>query len=444
MSTDRFEIIEKQAGQGGFGKVDKAKDKTLERDVAIKTLDPLFKTIDETNIERFKREAKTLAALSHPNIPAIYDVEFKKEDKIFKIIYEWIHGKTIHRYLVDDGVLSLELTHKYFSNICSALSHAHAKGIIHRDIKPSNIIISESDHSCYLVDFGISLQTEDIVRLTDDSNTIGTPGYMSPEQEANEEVDSSSDIFSLGIVLYECLSGTRPSVGEYRPLNSFNEAIPPSIDSLIRDSVTTKNSRIQTADEFLRRLKLALRPSADIGKTFSQGALHEIIASLQTFNHVSFSNLPHGQKVLVLTKLRTLVKSTDFNLRNPTASFLTALIKVCGRIKEDDFELIVKNSINYGFEVKYGDNWYGNPSIRDELSTLALTCGQKQHTVLSESLLEFLQNTNFEEKEIWYLADMKSILQSLLGNEVCEEDNAIRLGESLENVSSIYYKQVEK
>ena len=370
--------------------MDKATDTALERDVAIKTLDPIFRDIEEVDIERFKREAKILAAISHPNIPAIYDVVFNPDEKEFRLIYAWIEGKTLSRKLMDEGVLSLEEVRSYFTNIWSALSHAHSKNIIHRDLKPSNLIIAENSENCYIVDFGVSLTTKDIERLTNGSNVVGTPGYMSPEQENNEVLDCSSDVYALAIILYECLSGSRPAMGGYRPLNSINEAIPSSVDILIRDCLETKDKRIETVDEFHRRLNQALRPSGNIGTTFSKGALADVVASLQGLNHITFNNLPVGQRILLMARFKTLITSDDFRLRNPTATFIEALLKVCGRMSENDFKPIASSSLIYGFEMQYSNKWIGNRSIRLEISTLAITAEHKQHKVLAEETLKYL------------------------------------------------------
>lgn len=436
----RFEIVQKLAGQGGFGVISKATDTELERDVAIKTLDPLFKNIDSNDIERFKREAKTLAALSHPNIPSIYDVEFIPEQKEFKIIYAWIEGVNLRRYLMEVGTLSLDDVKMYFANICSALTHSHQKGIIHRDIKPSNLIITSSKESCYIVDFGISLTTKDIERLTDIESAVGTPGYMSPEQERNEDLDASSDIYSLGIVLYEALCGTRPTIVDYVPLSSLNEAIPSTIDNLIKDCVTTKEKRIKTADEFFLRMTSALRPSSNLGTTFAQGTIADIIASIEGLNHISFSALPVGQRALLFTKLKTLIAVDEFRMRNPTASFLNAILKVCGRLCEEHFRFVISKSIIYGFETKYGDTWTGSPSLRQELAKLAVTADHIQHKFLSEELLNILFNKEFNEKDDWYLGDFKTIIQNLLANDQCEESCAFRLSEILEKILSEVYK----
>jgi serine/threonine-protein kinase len=437
---NRFKIVEELAGQGGFGFVSKATDLELERDVAIKTLDPLFKSIDSTDIERFKREAKTLAALSHPNIPSIYDVEFEPDKKEFRLIYAWIEGITLREYLTKVGILSLDDVKKYFGNICSALGHSHQKDIIHRDIKPSNLIITTTKESCYLVDFGISLTSKDIERLTNGKSAVGTPGYMSPEQERNEELDSSSDIFSLGVILYESLCGMRPTVGEYKPLSTINEAIPTSIDNLIRDCITEKDKRIKTSDEFYSRLTSALRPSANLGVTFAQGAISDIIASLDGLNSISFNNLPSGQKTLLLIKLKTLISTNEYRMRNPTASFLHSILKLSERMAENDFRFISSKSLNYGFDIQYGETWTGNPSLRQELGRLAIIAEHNQHKFLTDELLKYLAEKGLDKKSDWFLSDFKTIIQNLLANDQCDDETANKLGETLEKVLTEIYK----
>jgi len=273
----RYQIREASAGEGGFGRIDKAKDMLLDRYVALKILDPLFKeSPSQEDKERFKREAKTLASLSHPNIPAIYDVLFPETDGEFKLIFEWIEGMTVRRFLDERGVMSLEQISRWFANICSALAHAHRKGIIHRDIKPSNLIITTNEESCYLVDFGISLRQSDWQRLTPSSQPIGTPGYMSPQRQRGEEPEACDDVYSLGIVLYECLSGRLPGVGEYQALNTLNEAIPPAIDDLILSCLReNKALRLSSATDFFLKLTKALQPHASFAEILSRGSLSE-------------------------------------------------------------------------------------------------------------------------------------------------------------------------
>lgn len=431
--TDRFKIITEEAGKGGYGKVDKAEDIQLERNVAIKTLDPLFKEIDANDIERFQKEAKTLARLSHPNIPAIYDVRFNPEGNDFKIIYEWVEGTTLNKYLQDFGVVSLEKAKIWFGNICSALHHAHEFEIIHRDIKPSNIIITKGEEACYVVDFGIALLIKDIKKIKGDSK-FGTPGYMSPEQEKGEDIDATSDIYSLGILLYESLSGGKPTIGQYKPLNSINEAIPPGVDDLIKDCLVEKNKRIKSATEFYQRFVNATRPHSNLTNILSQGAMHEMIAALSEMDESSFREIPAGQRILILTRAKTLVNHDEFKLRNPAASFLTQLIRVGSKISENDYKFIADSGFKYGFDLNYSETWVGNPDIRTELGKISLTCSPNIHKVISDSLFAFYSKEKLSGKEGWYWHDIRIIVQNLLTNTACSDETGGKLATILEDV----------
>ena len=256
MNDPRFVFETEPHDAGGFARVIKGRDNYLERDVAVKVLDPLLSKFEESDHERFRREAKILARLSHPNIPAIYDVDFGEDH--FHIIFEFIAGRNLKQMLQEDGACQLPDVRRWFSQISSALEHAHGMGIIHRDIKPANIIIGEDRSSAFLVDFGIAISSEDARRITPWGYVIGTPGYMSPEQEAGEPVDKGTDIYSLAITLYEALSTARVPVGDYQALSIANEAIPPQIDDLIQDCLQPKGERVSTAREFASRLAGAL------------------------------------------------------------------------------------------------------------------------------------------------------------------------------------------
>lgn len=436
--ANRYELVKDAIKEGGFGKVEKAMDLELERHVAIKTLDPLFKSgASPHDIERFKREAKTLASLSHPNIPAIYDVVFSEENNSFKIIFEWIEGNTARNFLNNTGVMSLEQIRRWFSKVCAALEHAHNRGVIHRDIKPSNLIITEDEWSCYLVDFGIALRTSDLQRLTDNT-AIGTPGYMSPEQERGEELDRSTDIWSLAIVLYECLTENRPTVGEYNPLSDFNATIPPAIDELIRDCLTDKESRLSSAEEFVERLIAALRPPASFSRILSSGQLYEIERALIGMQSDDYSSLPVGQKILIMSRIKDMVRVDEFKVRNALASLIAQLVRVGFRSTEKDYSFIVKNGLEYGFSIKYGDRWIGKPEIREALVNAAIACPQSTHKVLSDNLLEFINNRDdLENKEHWFYHDMRTIIQNLLANSCCLDANAVSLGECLDKINEI-------
>ena len=184
---ERFSFQPCLHGAGGFAKVIKGRDNALERDIAVKVLDPLVTQFSEADQERFRREARILAKLSHPNIPAIYDVDFS--DGHFMIIYQFIDGQTLREIINDSGPVQISTARTWFHQIASALEHAHGLGITHRDIKPENIIITPNRESAYLVDFGIAITAEDGKKLTKSGFVMGTPGYMSPEQQAGDPVD---------------------------------------------------------------------------------------------------------------------------------------------------------------------------------------------------------------------------------------------------------------
>jgi serine/threonine protein kinase len=171
-------------------------------------------------------------------------------------------------------------------------------GIVHRDVKPENIIITPDSESAYLVDFGIALSVEEAKRLTKSGYVIGTPGYMSPEQEAGEALDSRTDIYSLAVSFYEVLAGKRIRPGNYEPL-AANEAIPPLIDDLILDCLEQKERRISSAKLFIARLNGALSQSSKpISDILAHGRLHELATAIEGLTPSAFAGLPAGQKVL--------------------------------------------------------------------------------------------------------------------------------------------------
>jgi len=437
----RYKIVKAAAAGGGYGLVDKAIDNELEREVAIKTLDPLFSAEPSAkDIERFRREAKALARLSHPNIPAIYDVQFSEDSHEFRIVFEWIEGQTLREHLQTNGVLSLENARQLFSRVCSALSHAHGHNIIHRDIKPSNIILSPDLLSSYLVDFGIALRQDDLSSLTGGS-PIGTAGYRSPEQERSENLTLASDIFSLGIVLYECLAGSRPPVGGYRPLSIVNESIPPSVDALIREAISEDpERRPATASAFSERLTESLRPHGDFTTTLAEGSLHEIQLALNAMDTVSFSTLPAGQRVFLVTRLTDLTRVDEERLRPAVASLLAELVRLAQEMKPKSYATIVENTFEYGYEKQYGENWWGNSPARQALNSVALHCGRDAQSLIADVVLGRVAGAGFSEKQRWYFHELRTLLQNLLTNPACPDDKAEPLGQALSTVNEISHQ----
>ncbi len=203
-SLGKYVIIE-EIGRGAFGVVYKALDSTLDRVVALKVLAPPLLG-EEDFIARFKREAKTAANLKHPNIVVIHEVG--EEKGTHYMVMEHLEGEPLSQLIKEQGPLPLPRVLEITRQLADALDYAHGHGFVHRDIKPSNIIIGFEDHAT-LTDFGIVKAAGDAT-LTLSGMLVGTPQYMSPEQCEGKEVDRRSDLYSLGIVLYEMLTGSVP------------------------------------------------------------------------------------------------------------------------------------------------------------------------------------------------------------------------------------------
>jgi tRNA A-37 threonylcarbamoyl transferase component Bud32 len=209
MNYGRYQII-KELGGGSMGVVYLAHDPQIGRDAALK----VFRQDRVTNqalLERFRREAKAIGLLSHPNIVTVYDVG-EDHGTIF-IVMEFVEGKALSE-LIDEKRLTREETVDLGIQVAEALDYAHEKGIVHRDIKPSNIIV-QPDGQVKITDFGIArLEDPAMTKYTQPGEVLGTPAYMSPEQALGDEVDRRTDLFSLGIILYELIVGRRPFGGK--------------------------------------------------------------------------------------------------------------------------------------------------------------------------------------------------------------------------------------
>lgn len=272
MLNNRYEILEK-IGNGGMATVYKAKCHVLNRYVAIKFLKDEF-TTDSEFIKKFKSEAQAAASLTHPNIVQIFDV--CNEDNLYYIVMELIQGKTLKEIINEDGILSWKWSVNVAAQIASALETAHKNNIIHRDIKPHNIIITE-DGIAKVTDFGIAKAVSNST-ITAFGATIGSVHYFSPEHARGGYTDAKSDIYSLGIVMYEMLTGRVPfdadtpvSVAlkqvQEEPVEpiKYNPNIPISVNRIILKAMQKDpNQRYQNATEMLKDLSLALKnPTGD-------------------------------------------------------------------------------------------------------------------------------------------------------------------------------------
>lgn len=212
-----FELLE-QIGSGGMGLVYKVRQRSMERICALKVLNS--ESIEESSLKRFLQEGRLICALDHPNIVKVYAVDFSDEKNAY-LVMEWLEGKSLADYLKEKGTLNLAEFRSIISPSLEALSYAHQRGIIHRDIKPGNIFISKSADgsmvsSVKLIDFGIARDTttRSDERLTRTGTILGSPAYLSPEQARGEAPAITSDIYSIGILMYECLTGMPPFRGD--------------------------------------------------------------------------------------------------------------------------------------------------------------------------------------------------------------------------------------
>jgi len=206
--NEEYEILD-ELGRGGMAIVFKAKEKQLDREVAIKVL-PFSLAFDKEFVERFQREARTSARLEHPNIIPIYRVG--KSGRIIYFVMKFLRGKPLSSVLASRGSLPPVEIKRILAEVGRALAYAHKKEIVHRDIKPDNIMFDEHGHAV-VTDFGIAKAASG-GKLTGTGMSIGTPHYMSPEQAKAQPLDGRSDIYSLGVVGYQCLTGGVPFDGE--------------------------------------------------------------------------------------------------------------------------------------------------------------------------------------------------------------------------------------
>jgi serine/threonine-protein kinase len=237
-------VLEQELGRGGMGVVYRARDSQLDRPVALKFLGSMVDSSEEFR-QRFIREARTAAKINHPNIVSIYDIS-ASVGKAY-IAMEYIEGPSLHKYISQRKALKPKEAVNVIVQTCSALAAIHDAGIVHRDIKPDNILLAKGG-LVKLTDFGLA-KAEDS-RMTRTGVVMGTPSYMAPEQVLGKEADVRSDIYSLGLVLHECLTGETAFLGpdvlelqlqKMPPLPSTKaEGIPPELDAIVMRCVAKK------------------------------------------------------------------------------------------------------------------------------------------------------------------------------------------------------------
>lgn len=270
MLSGRYEVL-KRVGSGGMADVYMAKDHKLNRNVAVKVLKSEY-VEDEKFLKKFETEAQAVARLSHPNIVNIYDVGM--EDGINYIVMELAEGITLKEYIRKKGYLSPKETVEISTQIASAISHAHKNHIIHRDIKPQNILVSDTG-IIKVTDFGIAKATSSNT-VTSTATAMGSVHYISPEQAKGRFCDEKSDIYSLGITMYEMVTGHVPFdhengvtialmhlQNEITPPSQIRDGIPDSLEKIILKCTMKKpEERYQTADDLIADLRLVFEDTS--------------------------------------------------------------------------------------------------------------------------------------------------------------------------------------
>jgi tRNA A-37 threonylcarbamoyl transferase component Bud32 len=246
----RYRLEERVAG-GGMGTVFVATDELLRRRVAVKLLredlveNPAF-------VERFRREARAVAGLVHPNIATVFD--YGEDGGRHFIVMELVEGRDLERVLTTEGRLEPDRARRIAGEVCGALGHAHATGLVHRDVKPANVIITPED-DVKVTDFGIARVADDST-MTAAGSMLGTAQYLSPEQASDQRVGPASDVYSAGIMLFEMLTGEVPFKGgspvatamrhvtdEVPPPSSINPRVPPDLDAIVKKATAKEPER---------------------------------------------------------------------------------------------------------------------------------------------------------------------------------------------------------
>ncbi len=259
----RYRLVE-LLGQGGMATIYRARDAQLDRDVAVKLLRPEFGR-DPDFLARFRDEAKAAASLSHPNIVAVFD--FGEEQSDPYIVMELIDGQDLSSILRENGPLPPRQAARVSAEVAKALQAAHVRGIVHRDVKPSNILVGR-DGRVKVADFGIARALDD-AQVTLPGVTMGSVHYFSPEQARGEPATQASDIYSLGIVLYESLTGQRPFSGDGAAAVALARlTTTPPLPSAIRSGVPAP------LDQIVQRA-MALDPAARYASAASMASALE-------------------------------------------------------------------------------------------------------------------------------------------------------------------------
>ncbi len=438
---NRYEILEK-IGEGGMATVYKARCNILKRYVAVKVLRDEF-TTDEEFIKRFNTEAQAAASLTHPNIVSIYDVGH--EDNIYYIVMELVQGKTLKEIINQDGVLPWKWSVNIAIQVASALETAHRNNIVHRDIKPHNIIITE-DGIAKVTDFGIAKAVSNST-ITAFGTTIGSVHYFSPEHARGGYTDAKSDIYSLGVVMYEMLTGRVPfdadtpvSIAlkhmQEKPIEpiKLNPSIPFAVNKIIMKAMEKEISqRYQSATEMLKDLSMALKdPEGNFVKGNSENmqytqvipSLNENIEEKTQDKKAQDESEKDSAKRKKIKKIWTIVIMALIVILIPVIGFFaTKLIIDAGKPKQFDLEDLT------GLTVEEARAAYEGKNITIEVAEEVFDAEVEEGKIISQEP-PFEEGAKIEENSTIKLTVSKGIetvtMQKVVGMTFDEAERLLR------------------
>ncbi|HDD24068.1 MAG TPA: hypothetical protein ENF52_01370 [Chloroflexi bacterium] len=341
----KYEVIE-LLGSGGMAEVYKAYHPSLDRYVAVKVLHH-FLADEENFLTRFQREAKIIASFRHPNIVQVYDFDYDAKHQAYYIVMEYLDGQSLKTVLQQGTSIPLEEAIHIVTSVANALQYAHRHGMVHRDVKPANIIIT-GDGQVVLSDFGIA-KIVNTDTLTASGALIGTPAYMAPEQGIGQAGDERSDIYSLGVVFYQLVTGSLPFEADtplgivlkhiscpLPPPTSLRPDLPPGVEAVLMKALAKgPNNRYQTAQELIADLQKISAGEPVAGPSPQASALSEADLFLPVTHQPPISTehkpvwLSSGRIVLILVLLVVII-SGGFLLQKRTwpIPFITPLTTI--------------------------------------------------------------------------------------------------------------------